>query len=186
MMRHKFSLRLLALFCSAFCSLQAFSNEQQCLPNMPKTKLEVFGCFQEGDVTILKLAPRDQPTYDTNLENLPTFIIMGKAFNEVLRVLDKGTHQPYNNLIKLPYPSAIIRVTEASKAVRLKLVKEGWKLLDIKNFTYGKSDGTEGADVVCSTFIKNSSDVFTAVSQCSFLYEDDILKLKDILGSVGR
>jgi len=186
MMRHKFSLRLLVLFCSAFCSLPAFSNEQQCLPNMPKTKLEVFGCFQEGGVTILKLAPKDQPIYDTNLENLPTFIVMGKALDEVLRVLGKRVHQPYNNLIKLPYPSAIIRVTEASKAARLKLAKEGWRLLDMKNFTYEKADGTEGADVTCSTFISDSSDVFIAVSQCSSLYEEDISKLKDILGSVGH
>ncbi|WP_409286182.1 hypothetical protein [Pseudomonas protegens] len=186
MMRYKIFPRLLALICSALFSLLAFSNEQQCLPNMPKTTLDVFGCFQEGDITILKLAARDQPTYETNLENLPTFIVIGKTLDEVMRALGKEVRQPYNNLIKLPYPSAIIHIAEASKAARLKLVKEGWRLLDMKDFTYGKTDGTEGANVICSTLISNSSDVFIAVSQCSSFYEEDISKLRDILGSVGN
>lgn len=186
MMRHKFFLRLLTLFCSASFSLLAFSNEQRCLPNMPKIKLEVLDCFQEENTTILKLATRDQPTYDTNLENLPTFIVIGKALDEVMRALGKEVRQPYNNLIKLPYPSAIIHIAEASKAARLKLVKEGWRLLDMKDFTYGKTDGTEGANLICSTLISNSSDVFIAVSQCSSFYEEDISKLRDILGSVGN
>lgn len=101
MMRYNFLLRLLALIYAAFCSLLACSSERQCLSNMPKTKLEVFGCFQEGNITILKLAPKDQPAYDTNLENLPTFIVVGKELDEVLRVLGKGVHLPYNDLIKL-------------------------------------------------------------------------------------
>lgn len=186
MMRCNFLLRLLALIYAAFCSLLACSSEQQCLANMPKTKLEVFGCFQEGNITILKLAPKDQPAYDTNLESLPTFIVVGKELDEVLRVLGKGVHLPYNDLIKLPYPNSIVRVAEASKDARLKLLREGWRLVDMKDFIYGKADGTEGAGLVCSTSISNSGGVFVAVSQCSSFYESDISELQGIMGSVGK
>lgn len=185
MKRYKFTFLVLNFICSVFFSMTVFSGEQQCLVNMPQTKLEVDSCLREGGVNILRLSPRDQPSYDTNLENLPTFIVVGKDLEAILRRIKGGTPPPYNNLIELPYPEAIMHFSDASAAAKLKVMKKDWKLLDMKDIVYGRQGGGEGAGLVCITLERETSKGFVVVSQCNGFYEDDILKLKEILGSIG-
>ena len=161
-------------------STSIFAGEKSCEFSDLKFKMEVVGCSDEGGVNVLKLAPSGQVSYETNLENIPTFIVSGDDLEKVLGILG-GDESRYNKLIGLPYPEAILHYDDASIAAKNKLSGIGWNLLNMKDIVYEGQGGEEGAGVVCSTLERKIDLKYVAVSQCNSFYDSDVSDLKTVL-----
>lgn len=111
----------------------AFAEDQPCPFDVPQTELKVASCVQEGGVNILKLMPRNQPDYDTNLDNLPTFILTGKNLQAILAVIGTDGAQRYNKLIELPNADSIMDYSDAAPTAKAVMQQRGWTLLDMKD-----------------------------------------------------
>lgn len=187
MIKYKINFSVLGVFCVALFSISAFAEERNCAFDDLRFKLEIVSCVPKDSLNILKLAPSGQPSYETNLENLPTYIVSGSDLGLVLNAVGDGVQSRYNNLIELPYPEAILHYNDASAAAKLKLAETGWRLLDMKDVVYEGQGGEEGAGVVCSTLEKQIDSKYVVVSQCNAFYEADISDFKVLLGLIeGR
>lgn len=184
MIKYKFAFSVLSFICSVSFSVLVPAEERQCTFDMSQSKLKVADCSREGNVNILKLAPRDQPSYETDLEGLPTFIVAGKDLDAILKVVGNGASLPYNNLIKLPYPNAILSYSDAPTVAKLKMTQDNWKLISMKDVAYEGQGGNEGAGVVCSTLEREINEGYVVVSQCNSFFEGDIFALKGLLSSI--
>jgi len=182
--KYRINFSVLGVFCVALVSTSVFAEAQHCAFDDLRFKLEVVSCASKDSLSILKLAPSGQPSYEANLENLPTYIVSGSDLGLVLKAVGNGAQSRYNNLIELPYPEAILHYNDASAAAKLKLSETGWKLLDMKDFVYEGQGGEEGAGVVCSTLEKQMDSKYVVVSQCNAFYEADISDFKVLLGLI--
>lgn len=186
MTKYKINFSVLGLFYVVLFSISACAEERHCEFDGLRFKLKLVSCTPKDGLNILKLAPSDQASSETNLENLPTYIVSGGDLGLVLEVVGDGTQSRYNNLIELPYPEAILHYDDASAAAKLKLSETGWKLLDMKDVVYEGQGGEEGAGVVCTTLEKHIDSNYVVVSQCNAFYETDIYDLKVLLGSIEK
>ncbi|MEE9678273.1 hypothetical protein V4842_08170 [Pseudomonas moraviensis] len=181
MIKYKRNSVLLKVVCAVLISTPAFADEKKCQFHDLGYKMDVVGCSYDGSVSVLKLAPIGQTSYETNLENIPTFIVSGDDLSQVLDVVGGSDEAKYNKLISLPYPEAILNYEDASSAAKGKLLDTGWKLLDMKDVVYEGQGGEEGAGVVCTTLEKKIDTKYVAVSQCNSFYNADITGLKKVL-----
>lgn len=177
-------LKVLALNGLVFFSSVAVAEDNGCQFDFTDRALKVASCSVGDGVEVIRLTPVDQASDEADLSNLPTFIIRGKESKAVLKAMVINSLSPYDGFIKLPSPSAILHFDDASKAVKLKLSKMGWELVDAKDVVYERADGSEGAGVVCSTLAKKIGLEFVAVAQCNGFYEADISNLKRLLGFI--
>lgn len=169
--------------------LSAFSGailagEDNCGIDPSKANLKIVSCVGFDEVSVLKLMPVDQLAYETNLGNLPTFVVSGKSVDSVIKVVGEGGLS-YNHLIFLPYPDKIIRYVDAATSARSEMAKSGWNIVNMKVIVYERQDGEEGPGVVCGTFSKKIAESYMVVSQCNAYYQSDISALKKLLELVG-
>lgn len=185
MKMYKSILSVFGFACATSLVASVFAGESQCQLNLSQSKLEVSSCVQDGGIDILKLTPRGQSSYETNLENLPTFIVSGNDLDAVLKSVGSG-EESYNNFIKLPNPEQILNAVDASSAARSKMAQENWKLVSMKDVVYEGPGGSEGPGVVCSTVERKIKEGYVVVSQCNGFYEDDISEFKRLLGLIDE
>lgn len=185
MKKYKSILSVFGITCATSLVASVFAGESQCQLDLSQSKLEVSSCVQDGGIDILKLMPRGQPSYETNLENLPTFIVSGNDLDAVLKSVGSG-EESYNNFIKLPNPEQILNAVDASSAARSKMAQENWKLVSMKDVVYEGPGGSEGPGVVCSTVERKIKEGYVVVSQCNGFYENDISEFKRLLGLIDE
>ncbi len=161
-------------------STSIFAEEKNCQFYDLKYRMQVVGCSNEDGVSVIKLVPSGQASYETNLENIPTFIVSGGDLDKVLEAVGSEESR-YNKLINLPYPEAILHYDDASIAAKSKLAGVGWKLLNMKDVVYEGHGGEEGAGLVCSTLERKIDLKYVAVSQCNSFYDSDVSDLKMVL-----
>ncbi|WP_248802171.1 hypothetical protein [Pseudomonas sp. MWU13-2100] len=183
MKKFKRIISTLGLVCATSIPAIGLAEGQQCQFDLSQSKLETSSCVRNGSISILKLVPRNQPSYETNLENLPTFVVFGDDLDAVLKTVGDG-EKSYNNLIKLPNTEQISNSADASVAAKSKMVQDSWRLVNMKDIVYEGPGGSEGPGVVCSTLERKVKEGYVVVSQCNSFYENDISDFKRLLGLI--
>jgi hypothetical protein len=172
-------------FCAGLLSQTVFAQESTCAFHDVQSTLEVVSCLSEGAVEVLKLAPRNHPTYENDVDRLPTFIVRGNDLNEVKKTVGMSAlSSPYNLLVKLPDTEGIMYFDQLPESATKKLARPGWVLIDARDVVYERQGGGEGFALVCSTHEKATGSVYVVVTQCSDFYEEDIGRLKDLLSVI--
>ncbi|WP_426206519.1 hypothetical protein [Pseudomonas sp. TWP3-1] len=134
---------------------------------------------------VLKLSPRNHPTYESDLERLSTFIVRGNDLNEVKKTLGMSAlSSPYNLLVKLPNAEEIMYFDQLPESATNKLAMPGWVLMDARDVVYERQGGGEGFELVCSTHGKATGSEYVVVTQCNGFYEEDIARLKNLFGVI--
>lgn len=172
-------------FCAGFLSPTVSAQESTCAFHDIQSTLEVVSCLNEGAVEVLKLAPRNHPVYESDIDRLPTFIVRGDDLNEVKKTVGMSIlSSPYNLLVKLPDAEGIMYFDQLPESATKKLAMPGWVLIDARDVVYERQGGGEGFELVCSTHGKAIGSEYVVVTQCNDFYEEDIARLKDLLGMI--
>ncbi|MFJ2466234.1 hypothetical protein [Pseudomonas sp. NPDC087615] len=172
-------------FCAGLLSPTVFAQESTCEFHDIQSTLEVVSCLNEGAVEVLKLAPRNHPTYESDIDRLPTFIVRGNDLDEVKKTVGMSAlSSPYNLLVKLPDAEGIMYFDQLPESATKKLAMPGWILIDARDVVYGRQGGGEGFGLVCSTHEKANGSEYVVVTQCNGFYEEDIARLKNLLGVI--
>ncbi|BBP73717.1 hypothetical protein PHLH6_57210 [Pseudomonas sp. Seg1] len=171
--------------CTALLSPTVFAQQSTCEFHDVQSTLEVVSCLNEGAVEVLKLAPRNHPTYESDIDRLPTFIVRGDDLNEVKKTVGMSAlSSPYNVLVKLPDAEEIMYFDQLPESATKKLAMPGWVLTDARDVVYERQGGGEGFGLVCSTHEKANGSQYVVVTQCNGFYEEDIARLKSLLGVI--
>lgn len=185
MKMYKKAINFFWIFFLIVFSTAALSEIKVCELNVSVVGLKKESCTeQDGGIVVVKLVPIDRGQFANKLDNVPSFIVLGNDFDAVIKVVGDGTGF-YNNLVNLPYPEQIISYSDAASTAKLKMVKEGWDLLNMKNIVYGRQDGEDGPGLVCGTFSKKVGGSHIVVSQCNAFYGENISSLKSLLDIVA-
>ena len=172
-------------FCAGFLSPPVSAQDSTCAFHDIQSTLEVVSCLNEGAVEVLKLAPRNHPVYESDIDRLPTFIVRGHDLNEVKKTVGMSIlSSPYNLLVKLPDAEGIMYFDQLPESATKKLAMPGWVLIDARDVVYERQGGGEGFELVCSTHGKAIGSEYVVVTQCNDFYEEDIARLKDLLGMI--
>ncbi len=172
-------------FCTALLSPTVFAQESTCEFHDVQSTLEVVSCLNEGAVEVLKLSPRNHPAYESDIDRLSTFIVRGNDLNEVKKMVGvSALSSPYNLLVKLPNAEGIMHFDQLPESATKKLAMPGWVLMDARDVVYERQGGGEGFGLVCSTHEKATGSEYVVVTQCNGFYEEDIARLKDLLGVI--
>jgi hypothetical protein len=172
-------------FCAGFLSPPVSAQDSTCAFHDIQSTLEVVSCLNEGAVEVLKLAPRNHPVYESDIDRLPTFIVRGDDLNEVKKTVGMSIlSSPYNLLVKLPDAEGIMYFDQLPESATKKLAMPGWVLIDARDVVYERQGGGEGFELVCSTHGKAIGSEYVVVTQCNDFYEEDIARLKDLLGMI--
>ncbi|WP_346100148.1 hypothetical protein [Pseudomonas veronii] len=119
--------------CILLVSSATLSADKRCNINLSISGLKIENCLERDGVSVLELTPIGQPSYETNLDKIPTFVVFWKDIGRVSKVVgDGGSH--YNNLIDLPYTEKIVSYFDAAKSARSKMM--GGRLGDCKYERY--------------------------------------------------
>ncbi|MFJ2685479.1 hypothetical protein ACIOYV_17290 [Pseudomonas sp. NPDC087342] len=162
----------------------AFAEGQPCPFDVPQTDLKVASCVQEGDVSILKLVPRNEPESTNDFDNLPTFIVSGKNLQDILAVVGIDSARRYNKLIEVPHAEGLKEFSDAAPTAKALMKQQGWTLLDMKNVIYPGPDDVEGFSLTCNTLQAETVQGFVVVSQCNTFYEEGVSDLKKLLARI--
>lgn len=177
---------LITAFALSLCMAipQAFAADQPCPFDVPQTDLKVASCEQEGDVNILKLAPRNEPESTNDFDNLPTFIVSGKNLQDILAVVGIDNTRRYNKLIEVPHAEELKEFSDAAPTAKALMKQQGWTLLDMKNVIYPGPEDVEGFSLTCNTLQAETAQGFVVVSQCNTFYEEGVSDLKKLMARI--
>ncbi|MCG8906715.1 hypothetical protein [Pseudomonas sp. DP-17] len=133
-------------------------------------------CKKTEEMTIITAQRNvEKSAYATNLDNIPTTLIVGDKPHFITRRISSS--KIYTELFNLPTPN---NSSPSSSTARKKIAHPDWKLIDMRTIEYKGANEENGQTLVCLTLLNTKKKTIKALIKCSDFYEEDIQEINNL------